>query len=522
MERRPRLSAALLLSIQRSEETSTAARRVLQGLSRPPAYTLAGVRSETAGVVPRLFVDGATRRTRPACTPFPPQRGARTGSARAAVRAAWRSHVFMLRQVIALANDAPTLTDAQTAGPAAGAGRVVCPVTPPPVVGSLAAGRRRKGVATSPLWEVLALASSSDLTDLTSNRVKALILSPVVVLFAAAARLLIISNYDTTTATTIASSGGAVGTLLGTVVPLVPPFLPAIVVFFIIFRRWGLALLTALFTALVSPMYIESVKDGLSIAADSGRGAWREIIAVFPGLQGIVHIVWIILGWIVGVLGYILVQFARFLRGPRIELDSRGPWPALYEWSHGLLPVWNHWQGMIRVAVICTLATLLWALYAPPWSYILKSSLPPREVSESERVIDGVARLISAAVWLLGIAIYSVCVAAACGFFVLYVQNAYHVSFDKKGISEIVRRPWLPAEEITLSSGDTLVGYTLSSSVGWQVVLMEPTRTIRYLRATEVTGRKVCHMTTPTKPSPSPLIKFDGVVPGGVPLCRRV
>jgi hypothetical protein len=268
-------------------------------------------------------------------------------------------------------------------------------------------------------------------------------------------------------------------------------------------------------------MYITSVKEGLSVAADSGRGAWREIIAVLPGLQGIVHIVWIILGWIVWALGYILVAFARFLRGPGLELDNRGPWPALYEWSHGLLPVWNHWPGMIRVAVICTLVTLLWALYAPPWSYILGSSLPRREVSDSERFIDGLVRLIGAVPRILGIAIYSVCVAAACGFFVLYVQNAYQVSFDKKGISEIVRRPWLPAEEITLSSGDTLVGYTLSSSVGWQVLLLEPTRTIRYLRAPEVTGRKVCHMTKPPD-SPSPLIEFDGVVPGGVPLCRHV
>jgi hypothetical protein len=166
------------------------------------------------------------------------------------------------------------------------------------------------------------------------------------------------------------------------------------------------------------------------------------------------------------------------------------------------------------VAVICTLATLLWALYAPPWNYF------PKVKTQEE--VSGLMVLPDTVVRLFGIAVYSVCVAAACGFFVLYVQNAYQVSFDKKGISEIVRRPWLPAEEIKLSSGNTLVGYTLSSSVGWQVVLIEPTRTIKYVRAAEVAERTVCHMTKAAKSSPPPLIEFDGVVPSGVPLCRRV
>jgi hypothetical protein len=362
------------------------------------------------------------------------------------------------------------------------------------------------------------VASSSDRTVLTSRRVKALILSPIVILFASAARLLIISNYDTTTATTIASSAGVVGTLLGTVVPLLPPFLPAIIVFFIIFRRWGLALLTALFTALVSPMYITSAKEGLRTAADSGRETWGEIIGVLPGLEGVVHTVGNILGFIVNLLGYILAWFTKFLRGPGAELDNRGPWPALYEWSDDLLSVWNGWTWAIRVAVLCTLATLLWALYGPPWNYFPRSS----ENQEVSGLLGTAVQLLGTLVRLLGIGIYSVCVAAACGFFVLYVQNAYNVSFDKKGISEVVRRPWLPAEEIKLSSGDTLVGYTLSSSVGWHVLLIEPTRTIKYLRATEVAERKVCHMAKPTEPIPPPLIELEGIIPSGVPLCRGV
>src|SRR4051794_1668012 len=52
--------------------------------------------------------------------------------------------------------------------------------------------------------------------------------SPLVLLFATGTRLLVISNYDTTTASTIASENGAVGTLLGTLIPLLPAFLPVV------------------------------------------------------------------------------------------------------------------------------------------------------------------------------------------------------------------------------------------------------------------------------------------------------
>jgi hypothetical protein len=73
-----------------------------------------------------------------------------------------------------------------------------------------------------------------------SRGVKALLLSPIVVLFAAAIRLIIVGDYDTTTATTIATSSGATGTLLGTVVPLLPPYFPVIAVLLAVFRRWTL------------------------------------------------------------------------------------------------------------------------------------------------------------------------------------------------------------------------------------------------------------------------------------------
>jgi hypothetical protein len=83
----------------------------------------------------------------------------------------------------------------------------------------------------------------------------ALALSPLVVLLASGTRLIIISNYDTTTATTLAASGGLGETILGTVVPLLPPFLPAALVILAIFRQWVLLIFAAAATAVLSPAY---------------------------------------------------------------------------------------------------------------------------------------------------------------------------------------------------------------------------------------------------------------------------
>jgi hypothetical protein len=64
--------------------------------------------------------------------------------------------------------------------------------------------------------------SGGERIERSSRWLRALLLSPVVLLFISATRLILVSNYDTTTATTIATSGGFVATLLGTVVPLLP------------------------------------------------------------------------------------------------------------------------------------------------------------------------------------------------------------------------------------------------------------------------------------------------------------
>jgi hypothetical protein len=94
-----------------------------------------------------------------------------------------------------------------------------------------------------------------------SKAVRNAILSPGVLVFIAGVRLLIIANYDPTTASSIASSSGIVGTLLGTLIPIIPILLPLLALTLFVFRK-PLLLLFALFgTALVSPTY-SPLKNG--------------------------------------------------------------------------------------------------------------------------------------------------------------------------------------------------------------------------------------------------------------------
>jgi hypothetical protein len=151
----------------------------------------------------------------------------------------------------------------------------------------------------------------------TSRGLMALALSPIVVLLASGSRLIIIGNYDTTTATTMAASGGLGQTILGTVVPLLPAFLPAALIFLAIFRQWGLLLFAAAATALLSPAYI-SAREGWqraypqfrSAVAHAGHRQWHAL------WQDSRLLVWC------AVLGAEFVLWDRFQEGKAAEVAA--------------------------------------------------------------------------------------------------------------------------------------------------------------------------------------------------------
>ena len=232
------------------------------------------------------------------------------------------------------------------------------------------------------------------------------------------------------------------------------------------------------------PASISSVRQGASIAWDSALRIWHGLQGVWPE-QGytLANLAHSVLTWLKGVPGFLSGLMEALLRKTiGVEVDLR-------QLGRELLSVWNGWDPSVKVVAFCVLATFLWAIYAPPWNRLAQFPLLPPEprfpriwlgLAIAGACLASVGRILIALLYALG-------VAAACGFFVLYIQAVYDVPFNEKGVAEIARRPWLPAEKIRLSSDEPpLVGYTMSVENGWHVVLRERSRTVRYLRSTDV------------------------------------
>lgn len=143
---------------------------------------------------------------------------------------------------------------------------------------------------------------------MTTRRSIALILSPAGVLLISAARLIIVANFNTTTAVTIASTGGAVNTLLGTVVPLVPVFMPYLALFLLLFRRFLLSIMTFIFAAFISPTSI-SLVEGFAIA----KTYWERTSTIV-----LAH-----LGWYIPIILFIFVALwiynRSFVEGDKLR-----------------------------------------------------------------------------------------------------------------------------------------------------------------------------------------------------------
>jgi hypothetical protein len=128
----------------------------------------------------------------------------------------------------------------------------------------------------------------------------ALLLSPVGLLLISITRLLIVADYNTTTAISIASSGGYVNTLLGTVIPLVPVVLPYLAIALLVFRRFILSALASGAALLVSPTRLAPVT-----ALNSFEENWHRatlLIGQHPVLSAL----------IIGIL--LLIDLSAFAR----------------------------------------------------------------------------------------------------------------------------------------------------------------------------------------------------------------
>ena len=219
----------------------------------------------------------------------------------------------------------------------------------------------------------------------------ALLLSPFGILFIAVVRLLIISNYNTTTALAIASSGGYVNTLLGSVIPMLPVLMPYLALVLLFFNRVILGVLSLAAAALTSPTAI--------------RGE----------------------------------AFLRFLREN---------WHDMSRASGGI--------GLLLLAGVVALLLLV--------------------------------LLITRGLGLFARSLATIC----CIILLPVVLRLYPLPDSNSYYAHLVRQPWLPTESISLSSGDSVVGYILSEDQDWVTVLNDRDRHIYYYHADQIGQRQVC------------------------------
>jgi hypothetical protein len=245
----------------------------------------------------------------------------------------------------------------------------------------------------------------------------ALLLSPVGRLLISVTRLLIISNYNPTTAMAIASSQGYLNTLLGTIIPLVPIFMPYLALLLLFSGRVIAGMLALLAAALISApsvsrsdIFITARKDWYLISARTGthHTLLVSMAFLFAGLL------------FAELIGFNFIVFIRTLG---------------------------------TVASLALIAIVV-ELYPLP----IKSSA--------------------------------------------YVNP--------------VTQPWLPAERITLTSHQDIIGYVISSDGYWLEVLISRSRTIQHYRMSDIGEREICQMNASGQNRP--LIALEQVqVP--IPLC---
>lgn len=228
---------------------------------------------------------------------------------------------------------------------------------------------------------------------LTRSATIALLLSPAGLLLIAAARLLIISDYNTATASAIVSSSGYVNTLLGTIIPLVPIIMPYLALVLLFFNRVIPGILALVATAFISPVAAASRRAIAGLAVKD----WNQILSTHISKS---------IGLLVAIAIILLIELA----GAGFNTCMR------------------------------TLATI-------------------------------------------------VCIAL-----IPTIAHLYPLPFNNQFYARLVRQPWLPAETFTLSSGQKIVGYSLSDDGSWTEILLDDTRTIHFYLASDIAARRICQI----------------------------
>jgi hypothetical protein len=335
---------------------------------------------------------------------------------------------------------------------------------------------------------------------MTTRRSIALILSPVGLLLISAGRLIIISNFNTTTAVTVASSGGFVNTLLGTVIPLVPVFIPYLALLLLLFKRFLLSIMTFIFAAFISPTSITFAEVFMLARAD-----WNALIYKIADHRTLVILA------ISVVLVAVWAHHRSFAEGLSIIVAMAAACALLIAIpsatrSIPLRLASSNEHRLVAKALAYGLSEwwiLLWVLFA---TVGIIAILEKRTIT------------LNSLPWLLTAA---VALAATIALFP-YVHYMYPVPQTRNYYAEVTHAMWLPAERIALRSGHIDYAYVLSSDGIWLTVLLTNSRTIAYIPVTEVVGRSVCQPTIAAQPKEyPPLIPWLYNSPPRLPACGR-
>ena len=132
-----------------------------------------------------------------------------------------------------------------------------------------------------------------------------------------------------------------------------------------------------------------------------------------------------------------------------------------------------------------------------------------------------VAVLLLTVLILLGFTSFARAVATiACIALIPFVSQSYPLPVGKSFYADLIRQPWLPAEMITSTSGQSIVGYVLADSGTTLTVLMDDNRAIYYYPDTTVTKRQICEIGQAGKMQPLIVILPAGTGPSQTPECR--
>jgi hypothetical protein len=340
---------------------------------------------------------------------------------------------------------------------------------------------------------------------MTTRRSLLLLLSPVGVLLISAGRLIIVANFNTTTAVTIASSGGFVNTLLGSIIPLVPVFIPYLALLLLLFRRFLLSIMTFVFAAFISSTSIR-LSDVVSLA----KTDWTQLVAKVTDYRMLV--IWIALAifaaaWMYNrsfaeglsiaaamvVAAALLVALPIAGQPPKLRLASNNVHRMVGAAARAAARATG--SSRVETIEILVLAAVVFLVLMGPRNW--------REV-------------IGSFSWLL---IGAIAVVATLALFP-YVHYIYPVPQDRNYYEEATHAMWLPSERIVLTTRSVYDGYVLKADQDWFTVLLVHNRTIVYLRTGEVVSRSVCQPEIRAQPKQyPPLIPWLYNRPSPLPPC---